>query len=354
MKKILLLLTISTLTLTGCKSDSDDFSGTLFINSPSSLAEAVDLGNNVASLSGNLLISTGGNTGITATQVNKVTNRITSVRGRVSIFSPDGGINLENLTSVGGDYIITGSDPSDNSLRTVGGDITLDYPGSYEMANLESAGNIDLTPISSQSSSKGTLPNASINFPIVNAASISSIGHRDGMLDFNGTNLTDISLGAGIYIDYIVAPNAISINSEYPGALNSLFISAPIATSVNLSTSAINGDVNSTSGGSLTLNNVSIINGNVSITAVTITSTSLTQITGQLSCRTTIISLPSINVIGGNVEVTGITENSSAESVSFPNLSNVGGNLAIDADEVTQNTGQPHNSGGNNHNSGGN
>ena len=352
MKNFFLLFTISALTLVGCKSDSDDFSGTLFINSASSLAEAKDLGNNVASLSGDLFITTGGNTGITATQVNEVTNLITSVGGRVSILSPDGGINLENLASVGGDYTITGNDPSDNSLRTVGGDITLNYPGSYEMANLESAGNIDLTPNRSQTSSKGSPLNANVNFPNVNAASISSIGDRDGMLDFSGTDITSISLGSGIYIDYIVAPIATTIVSDYEGPLNSLYISAPNASNVSLSTSAINGDVNSNSGGSLTMNNVTVINGNVSITAITITSTSLTQITGGLTVRTTTITLPAISTIGGDVDVTGISENASAETVSFPNLSNVGGELAIDADEVEQNTGQPHNSGG--HNSGGN
>ena len=100
------------------------------------------------------------------------------------------------------------------------------------------------------------------------------------------------------------------------------------------------------------MNNVTTINGNVSITAVTVTSTSLTQITGALTVRTTTITLTVISSIGGNVQVTGISENTSAETVSFPNLSNVGGELAIDADEVEQNTGQPHNSGG--HNSGGN
>jgi hypothetical protein len=57
--------------------------------------------------------------------------------------------------------------------------------------------------------------------------------------------------------------------------------------------------------------------------------------------------MTTLETVGGNVTVTGTNSETTADSVNFENLTNVGGELAIDAEEVEQNTGQPHNSGGN-------
>jgi hypothetical protein len=54
--------------------------------------------------------------------------------------------------------------------------------------------------------------------------------------------------------------------------------------------------------------------------------------------------MPYLETVGGNVSVIGTGSNS---IVDFANLSNVGGETEIDANDVNLNTGQPHNSGGN-------
>ena len=356
MKKIFILSLV--FIAIGCskKSSDDDmsFDGTLTINSVSSLDQAIAFGNQVANLSGNLTITTGGSSGITSVLASQVTELITSVGGNVTVISPDGNINLSRLTSVSGNYSISGTDANDDALTTVGGNILLDYPGGYEMPNLISAGDIDLTPIETESSKVDMNPSGSVSFLGVTAASISTVGHRDGMLDFGNADIFQIELGVGVYIDYIVAPLARSVETSYPGVLNSLYIEAPVAETINIATSSISGDVVVSASGSLALPNLTTVSGNVTINAPTITANSLTSISGNLVCSTDSVQMTNITTVGGNLEVTGLTNDSNADSANFDSLTNVGGNLNIEADEVTQDTGQPHNSGGNSHNSGGN
>ena len=57
--------------------------------------------------------------------------------------------------------------------------------------------------------------------------------------------------------------------------------------------------------------------------------------------------MPTLETVGGNVTVTGTNSETTADIVDFANLSNVGGETEIEADDVNLNTGQPHNSGGN-------
>ena len=391
MKKTILLGLAFSLALTSCKKDDDDpiipvsFDGHLSITSASELEAASQITDDLTSLSGNLTIITGGSTGITAAQASEYTSRIASVGGDVSVLSYDSGLNLSSLTTVGGDYQVSGRDANDNSLSSVGGDITLNYPGDYAMPNLNSAGNIDLVPNVTSLSSKSENP-GQISFPNVTAISISTLGNRDGMLDFNAARYTSVALGPNVYIDYIIARYATSIVSEYTGALNELVIDAPLASTVSLATGAINGPVSVEMGenasftaaslvtvqgsidieaGSVAIDNVTTIQGNVSIEAATISANSVQEISGDLEVETNSISMNSINIIGGNLSVAGLNYGEAAASVNFENLSTVGGDISVDADEIIANNdnvhnsggnGQPHNSGGNghSHNSGGN
>lgn len=346
-----------------CKKDTTDdvvpvtgtpFNGSLTINSLSSLNDAISLGSQVATLSGDLNVTTGGSTGISAAFVGEVTELITSVGGNVTITTPGEGLNLSNLTSVSGNYSISGGDADDDALTTVGGNILLNYAGGYRMPNLTSAGDIDLARVSAQAAKNDGSNLGVVNFPLVAANSISTVGDRDGMLDFGSTFITAIVLGPGVYLDYVVAPFAVTVVSLYTSPLNSLFINAPNANTINMVTSSINGDVSVTTGGALVLPRVTTINGNVNITGPAVEANSLTSITGNLTCSTDSITMTSITTVGGNLNVTGITEGTNAASANFENLTNVGGDLNIEANEVSQDTGQPHNSGGSEHNSGGN
>jgi len=351
------LLSLTLLAMACSKKSVDDdiaFNGTLTINSINSLDEAISLGNQVVNLSGNLTVTTGGSTGITSALAGEVTKLIKSVRGNVTVSTPDGGLDLSSLKLVSGNYSISGTDANDDALTSVFGDIELNYSGGYDMPNLVTAGDIDLTPIETQSSKNGVNNSGLVNFPFVNANSISTVGHRDGMLDFGNANITGIRLGPGIYLDYVVAPFALVVESLYTQALNSLFINAPVAVNISIVTQSINGDVSVATTGSIALPNLTAVNGNVTLSAPTIVANSLTSITGNLTCSTNSVQMTNITTVGGNLEVTGTTEDSTADSANFENLNNVGGELNIEADEVNQNTGQPHNSGGSTHNSGGN
>jgi len=360
MKKLIALLIAIVALSCSKKSRGDDvsFDGTLTINNISSLDEAISFGNQVSTLTGNLTVTTGGSTGISSTLVSQVTALITSVEGNVTISTPDGGLNLSRLTSVSGNYSITGVDATDDALATVGGNIELNYPGGYDMPNLTSAGDIDLTPIETQSSKSGVNNPGKINFPMADASSMSTNGDPDGTLNFGTQSITDFNFGPGIKIINVFSESPVRptrVVSFFSGDLPSLSINVN-ADQISFHANSVSGDLSITSGGdgSVELPNLETINGNATMNVPKITANNLTSITGHLNISTNTVSMTKLNTVGGNIDVKGTTENSNANLVNFENLTNVGGELNIQATEVSQNTGQPHNSGGSSHNSGGN
>ena len=366
MKK-LLFTTLLALILTGCEKDSNadsggvtlgTFAGNLDINSQSSLDAAIPDGTYINAIGGNLVISTGGSTGITVGDVEYISSQINSVGGNVTINTPDGSLDLSELTSVGGNYSIQGSDANDDKLLTVDGDITLNYEGDYSMPNLTSVGNILLTPVTSSASKKpGKL---SISFARVIACKSLKIDRTAllGILDFTSFPVSSIAFGAGILVNSLIAPVATFIQFLYPLPLPLLSINAPNATNLSIATTAVNGPVAITTDVSSTLDfpALTTIGGNASITAGTFSANKCTRVDGNLSINSNDVSMTTLGTVVGNVNVTGTNSNTPSDSVNFANLSNVGGSLSIDALDVNQNTGQPHNSGGNSqpHNSGGN
>ncbi|MDB4016188.1 membrane lipoprotein lipid attachment site-containing protein [Flavobacteriaceae bacterium] len=367
MKKIL-FTTLLALILTGCENDSDaDFggvtlgtvSGNLDINSQSSLDAAITDGTYINAIGGNLVVSTGGSTGITVGDVKFISSQINSVGGNVTINTPDGSLDLSELTTVGGNYSIQGSDANDDKLLTVDGDITLNYEGDYDMPNLTSVGNILLTPVTSSASKNAR--EVKISFiNVIDCISLAIAGTSDaiGILDFTLFPVNDIAFGPGILVKSLIAPVAIKIQLLNLSPLPSLFINAPNATNLSIATTAVNGSLDITADASGVFNapELNIIGGNTSITAGTFSANKCTRVDGNLSINSNDVSMTTLGTVVGNVSVIGSGSDTTANSVNFANLSNVGGSLSIDADDVNQNTGQPHNSGGNSHshNSGGN
>ena len=365
MKK-LLFTTLLALILTGCEKDSNadsggvtlgTFAGNLDISSQSSLDAAIPDGTYINAIGGNLVISTGGSTGITVGDVEYISSQINSVGGNVTINTPDGSLDLSELTSVGGNYSIQGSDANDDKLLTVDGDITLNYEGDYSMPNLTSVGNILLTPVtSSASKNAGVYIISFIKVIACISLKIDPIS-TIGILDFTLFPVSSIAFGPGILVKSLIAPVATNIQLLYPLPLPSLSITAPNAKNLILGTTAVNGPVAITTGVSSTLDfpALTTIGGNASITAGTFSANKCTRVDGNLSINSNDVSMTTLGTVVGNVNVTGTNSDTTADSVNFANLSNVGGSLSIDALEVNQNTGQPHNSGGSSapHNSGG-
>ena len=376
MKKIFILSLV--VFAIGCskKSSNDDisFDGTLTINSVSSLDQAIAFGNQVANLSGDLTITTGGSSGITSVLASQVTELITSVGGNVTVISPDGSINLSRLSSVSGNYSISGTDANDDELLTVDGDITLNYEGDYSMPNLTSAGKIFITPIATSTASKKFVGYA-LSFPsitICNAIAVRSIAAQTisralDLTPFSLNPIESIDFGPGLIIEDLIAPAAIDISIKNPLPVAKLNISAPLAMKAFIATKAVNGpidiqtstatgstfnapDLATVQGdvaitcGSANLNNLTVIQGNCAVTATTIAAPIIASVAGNLTITSVGISMPNLVTVAGNVNVTGTSSNS---IVDFANLSNVGGETVIDADDVNLNTGQPHNSGGN-------
>ena len=381
MKK-LFFMTLLALIITGCEKDSTadtggvtlgTFTGDLNINSQSSLEAAVPDGTYINSIGGNLVVSTGASTGITVEDVEYISSQINSVGGDVTINTPDGSLNLSELSSVGGNYSIQGSDANDDKLLTVGGDITLNYEGDYSMPNLTSAGKIIITPIgTSTASKKGERVLIILSFPkviLLQAMAIAGIPASLGLdfTSFIANAIGGIVFGPGILIDELVAPDAIEIILKNTEPLAKLIIVAPNATNIEIATTAVNGLMNiltstatdstftaptlTTVQGDVTINCgkvtllvVTTIAGNCSVTAITFSANNITQVDGNLIITSDDVSMPLLVTVSGNVNVTGTSSNT---VVDFANLSNVGGETEIEADDVNLNTGQPHNSGGN-------
>ena len=383
MKKIFITTLTLAFILSGCEKESNPevggvilktFSGNLEINSQSSLDTAIPDGSYSESIGGNLVINTGGSTGITVADVNLITSQIKSVGGDVSINTPDGSIDLTQLSSVGGNYSIEGSDANDDKLLTVDGDITLNYEGDYSMPNLTSAGKIFITPIGTSTVSKKFVGYA-LSFPsitICNSIAVRSIAAQTisralDLTPFSLNPIESIDFGPGLIIEDLIAPAAIDISIKNPLPVAKLNISAPLAMKAFIATKAVNGpidiqtstatgstlnapDLATVQGdvaitcGSANLNNLTVIQGNCAVTATTIAAPIIASVAGNLTITSVGISMPNLVTVAGNVNVTGTSSNS---IVDFANLSNVGGETVIDADDVNLNTGQPHNSGGN-------
>jgi hypothetical protein len=417
MKK-LLFTTLLALIVTGCEKESNadsggvtlgTFTGDLNINSQSSLDAAITEGTYINAIGGNLVVSTGGSTGLTVGDVEYISSQINSVGGDVTINTPDGSLDLSELISVGGNYSIQGSDADDDKLLTVDGDITLNYEGDYSMPNLTSAGRIFITPIGTSTASKKTKKRgySLLSLPlliryaiaaddIAAAADIAASGIAasvdiaasaaavsDGpvlaailiapslnLSSFIVNPIASIDFGPAIKIEKLIAPDALEIVLKSPEPLAKLNISAPLAKKVEIATKAVNGPVaiqtSTATGstfsapalatvqgdvaitcGSANLNNLTVIQGNCAVAANTISANNITSVTGNLSISSDGVSMPTLETVGGNVTVTGTNSETTADIVDFANLSNVGGETEIEADDVNLNTGQPHNSGGN-------
>ena len=383
MKK-LFFITLLALIFTGCKKDSTadtdgvilgTFTGDLNINSQSSL-DAADIAAYINVIDGNLEVSTGGSTGITVDDVAYISSQIQSIVGDVTINTPDGSLDLSELSLVGGNYSVQGSDANDDNLLTVEGDITLNYEGDYDMPNLTSAGKIFITPIGTSTASKKTKPRALAlrlpNVNICNAIAVRSIAaplvpRALDLTPFGLNPIESIDFGPGLIIEDLIAPAAIDIVLKNRKPLTKLNITAPLAAKVDIATTAVNGPINvlisidicstfsapalatvqgdvAITCGSANLNNLTVIQGNCAVTATTIAAPIIASVAGNLTITSAGISMPNLVTVSGNVNVTGTSSNT---VVDFANLSNVGGETEIDADDVNLNTGQPHNSGGN-------
>ena len=373
MNKISSFIFTITLICVGCKKESNSINpydgGDLTLNSQRSLDAAISSGKSLENIAGTLIVNTALQD-VTVADINQITSQIKNVDGDVHILTPDGSLDLSKLTTVGGSYTIEGSDAIDDNLAEVGGDMFLNYDGAYDMPNLTSVGNLVITLFDGSSSSsarKNLLGTSICNFSRVeNCMSFSAAGQRDLYSLRLPSSCRIAYFGPAIRIEDLMAPGALSVKLKYPMQLNEFNIVAPLAKSIDMSSTSIIGSCDIMAPSStfnapalktidgyvnitcetLKIAELTTISGNASLTATTISANKITSVLGNLSISSSDVSMTTLGTVGGNLTIKGIGTDNSAESVNIESLTNVGGEIEIDSEEVSQNL-EPHNSGGN-------
>lgn len=172
--------------------------------------------------------------------VNTILARIQAVigtTGNVTITSTTAdALALPLLTSIKGNYSVTGADVADDVLNNVGGNVTLNYGGAYESTSLTAVGgNLVLT-------NKVVAPlTTTINFPNVVVGGLVGDGTLLGIVTFSNVGTTSINLAGGV--SNLTAANATTIRLGSATYATGLLITAPLATNIDLSstTSAAGG-----------------------------------------------------------------------------------------------------------------
>lgn len=369
--------------------------GNISITNLNELNEYLTLDDDLNYIDGSLLIKTGSFTNINSSDVNEFTRRLDSVSGDILVYSNDNqGIDFSNLKVVRGTYAIFGSEPNDDGLL-IARNVILDYFGNYTLPNLTSVQKVvlaDRVPLSSKRTHYEVeiidgdiflaVWDGSVDLTVdVGTGSIASVveaedfdfgvfsaegevtqlleapenfdeGHSED--DSNATNcsgydgltfnnMINIDIDHPAKVECLESPIAEEIILGYENELDELRLIADNAQEIAIYSSEISNRVDIyASYSELIMPNVELIDGNVTIDAANVSLTNIETITGNLNIISSgPVSLPNLSNVSGNITIT------SSSSVDLVSLTNVGGDLIIEAEEVIQNTGQPHNSGGN-------
>ena len=171
---------------------------------------------------------------------------ITTVPGAghyVNIESMDGdNLAAPLLTSIRGDYTVTGADISDPKIDNVGEDVNLNYPGAYESTSLKLVGH-NLVLVNDNTAT------TNIKFPnVIIGGRVGDGTHNpNGTVVFSatGTDIINFGLATGGQINNLTAANATSITlgTVVP---TGLVVVAPKATSIKLDATSATGVINIT------------------------------------------------------------------------------------------------------------
>lgn len=321
MKNLTTALLLSFFVLVACKKDKPvperptpaNYVGNLNITTLTQLENAITLGSRVSEIVGNVYLLVGNQSTYTAAQVSEVTKLFGTIDGNL-IIDTSSSLDLSGLTSVSGEYSLRGSEVNHQSLNSVGV-LRLNYTGNYNMPNLSSANHVVLYDLININAKKATTK-------IITSADFSGLSQNVSFRTVPGAegeirlkNAQRLCLGSGVKVVSVDTPDALEIKLNYSSSLeSSLTINAPNCLKINLGASGIRGDL-------------------------------LIEAPGAD------IQAPNLTIVEGNINrsLEGINPNG---IVNFPNLTTVQGLININANQITQNTGQPHNSGGD-HDSGG-
>lgn len=247
------------------------FVGDLVINDETTLTFAESLGAKVRAITGNLTIDASTFTPSQMARLKDVTNNtqtlpppqqnpyIGTVIGNVTIsgtqavdlsklvsVSGDGTTtgsltvsgaahNLSALVSVKKDYSVSGVDVSDDALQSVGGSLTLNYPGAYSYPNLTTVGGI-LTATSLATTT-------ALNFPALSSANVLNDGFNpNNNLYYNWAN--SINIGASASLQFLQTSASTVTLGEDVYTNGTLTVDAYWASTVTMGIVSINGGLN--------------------------------------------------------------------------------------------------------------
>lgn len=304
----------------------DVYTGDLLIVDEASLQFALDLGEKVTVISGNVIVKVGEDFGITAAEANVVTSQIVNIVGNLVIEEADAALDFSALKSVTIN-LHTGADAAGNvsshaivepmlgELFTVGGDVLLNHQTAYAIPSLKRVGG-SITMNNVTGTVTGTL---TVDFlGLVSESDLHTAGDSAGILDLDSATSVKI---AGTPVIGLTAPKALSVELHYADTLASLAINTVSATAVtvmapkvtNAATITATSGVNApslASTGDLTVTAadasfaaLTSVNGTAStITAATATLPVLATVTGTLDLvKTTPVSLPALTAANSQI-----------------------------------------------------
>lgn len=162
-------------------------------------------------------------------------------------------LTLDHLTSVRGNYTVTGNDITDTSINDVGGTLTYNYDGAYDAPSLHMVQNLRL--VNRPGTTNINVPNVNttqyvydhigfggggdVNFN--NVATKTLVFGKNGIHELHAANATDITINTVAYANpnpglHVHAALAVNVNlGTATTAVNDILIDTPSAKLIDLS-----------------------------------------------------------------------------------------------------------------------
>ena len=290
----------------------DVYTGDLLIVDEASLQFALDLGEKVTVISGNVIVKVGEDFGITAAEANVVTSQIVNIVGNLVIEEADAALDFSALKSVTIN-LHTGADAAGNvsshaivepmlgELFTVGGDVLLNHQTAYAIPSLKRVGG-SITMNNVTGTVTGTL---TVDFlGLASEIDLHTAGDSAGILDLDSATSVKI---AGTPVIGLTAPKALSVELHYADTLASLAINTVSATAVTVMAPKVTNaaTITATSG----VNAPSLAStGDLTVTAADASFAALTIIGSSASTITAAtVSLPVLATVSGTLDLVETT-----------------------------------------------
>lgn len=219
-------LTAAQADITTILENNNVYTGDLSIRNTAELAFATALGDKVAIINGNVVVTVDSDD-LDAAAVSAVTSKIASVVGSVTV-TTDASLDFSALTAVSSSYSVTGHDIDDAALASANG-VTLNYNGAYTQPALVTAGAVTIT--NKTSTVTGTI---AVDFSGLTSGSVNS-----GTLSLDSA--ASVKIGSGAAIVSLTAPKALEVELHNAGTLASLTIDTASATSVVVKATKVTG-----------------------------------------------------------------------------------------------------------------